>query len=186
MTVEPRQATLAGARLLAECGDYKSLVDALRARAAERRIAISSPSVHEVAGLPDRYLTKLLGPARSRSLGQISLGPVLAVLGIKLMIVEDPEQVARLEGRLTYVTVSTARRRAFGIKRTISFAHMRKIAKIGAKASHAARKARKLRSEKMRALAQKRWRLEKAQAAERAAGAPAAMRQAAEEHIAAP
>ena len=82
------------ARVLAEVSDYDGLVTALRARAAERNLALSSIAFAQVAGLPDRYVAKVLAPcdtpaASKRHLGRISLGPVLALLGVKLPILED-------------------------------------------------------------------------------------------------
>lgn len=92
--------------VLAEIKDYAELIGALRARAAQRKIALSSIEITQLAGLPDRYLTKVLAPPSGkkgqnfRALGHISMGPVLTVLGVKLHLVEDFEAMERLKGRI--------------------------------------------------------------------------------------
>lgn len=93
---------------LAEITTYAELVQALRARAVDRRISLQSVTLHEVAGLPDRYLAKVLAPdgtpaAKKRHLGRVSLGPALAVLGVKLVLVECPEALGRYAHRLDYM-----------------------------------------------------------------------------------
>ncbi len=85
------------ARELAEINctnGYAGLLAAMRARVAERQIALSGEAVAEVAGLPRGYLQKILSPlpksrADVRRIGIASLGPVLGVLGVKLLMVED-------------------------------------------------------------------------------------------------
>ena len=84
---------------LAVVTDYSGLVAALRERAIARKIAVSG-EVNEVAGLPSGYVEKLIGPRPVRRLGIISLGPLLAVLGIKLAVIEDPEALARYGSRI--------------------------------------------------------------------------------------
>ena len=54
------QAELEPPRVLANIGTYSELIDAFRNRAAERHIAVTSPAVHQVAGLADCYIAKLL------------------------------------------------------------------------------------------------------------------------------
>lgn len=98
MTEPPRQ--------LAEITDYLHLVRAFRARAAELKIAIGSADAAALAGLPDRYLSKLLGPVsatagkNTRRIGIISLGPILGLLGAKLILVEDVEALEHVRNRL--------------------------------------------------------------------------------------
>ena len=78
-------------RVLAEFSDYSGMIAAFRARAAERKIAVSSESASHVAGLTDQYLAKLLAPRPVRRIGMLSLAPMLGVLGVKLVMVEDEE-----------------------------------------------------------------------------------------------
>jgi hypothetical protein len=90
---------------LAMIDDYPTLLIALRARAQELRIPLGHPAVAEVSGLPDRYLSKILGLAtlkglKGKRLGMVSLGPTLAILGVRLLMVEDREAQRRIKGRL--------------------------------------------------------------------------------------
>jgi hypothetical protein len=87
-------------RVIASFSNYDGFIAALRTRANEMRIATSSDNVAHVAGLPDRYLGKLLAPKPIRRIGMISLAPVLAVLGAELWLIEDPEAVRRFGSRL--------------------------------------------------------------------------------------
>jgi hypothetical protein len=54
---------------------YAGLIDAMRARAQERRIALSSADFAAVSGLPSYYCNKLLAANPVRRIGAISLGP---------------------------------------------------------------------------------------------------------------
>jgi hypothetical protein len=56
--------------------------------------------VDEVAGLPQRYTAKLLAPKGLKSLGRISMGPILGALGLKLAVLPDDEALARIRHRL--------------------------------------------------------------------------------------
>jgi hypothetical protein len=89
---------------LASIDDYPTLLVALRARAQALRIPLNHPAVAEVSGLPDRYLPKILGVAglgqKGKRLGMVSLGPTLAILGVRLLLVEDYEAQRRVKGRL--------------------------------------------------------------------------------------
>jgi len=93
-------------RVLASIDDYPSMLFAMRARAAERQIAISSDEAAHVAGLSDGRLTQILSLRTLRNIqsvrrvGIVSLGPVLGVLGVKLLMVEDPDAVERFGGRI--------------------------------------------------------------------------------------
>ena len=84
-------------RILAELVEYDELLDALRARVAERGIVLSL--LDDVTGLADRYSTKLLCPKAPRGLNLRSMGPVLVALGVKILFVEDPESTARYTNR---------------------------------------------------------------------------------------
>ena len=75
------------------------LQKALRARWME--LGVRAESLDEVGGLPVRYTAKLLAEYPTRSLGPTSLGPLLGVLGVMLVVVEDEEQQAKIAGRLS-------------------------------------------------------------------------------------
>ncbi len=85
---------------LAEITDYDGLVAAMRARAQERKLALSSDENAAIAGLPDKYLPKLIGTNPVRRLGMISLGAVLGVLGVKLLLVADEDAERKFGLRL--------------------------------------------------------------------------------------
>lgn len=93
-------------RVIAEFSDYSGFLAALRMRANERQIAISGDEVHHVAGLSDRRIAQMLSVktlqrvASVRRVGMLSLGPLLGVLGVKLVMVEDAQAVARYGSRL--------------------------------------------------------------------------------------
>jgi hypothetical protein len=89
---------------LPEIVDYTTLVLALRARAEE--LNISREQIDAIAGLPDRYTGKVLSIRGKKRIGLLSLGPLLGALGIKLMPVEDPEALARVQGRFEPRSVS--------------------------------------------------------------------------------
>jgi hypothetical protein len=79
---------------------YAGLIDAMRARAQERRIALSSADFAAVSGLPSYYGNKLLAANPVRRIGAISLGPLLGALGLKLIVAEDEQAVQRFTSRL--------------------------------------------------------------------------------------
>jgi hypothetical protein len=85
-------------KVLAICHDYDDLTRAL----ADRIYALntSQEATAELSGLPSRYLGKILGPRPVRSLGRISFGPLLASLGLQILVAEDPEALKRVENRI--------------------------------------------------------------------------------------
>lgn len=79
--------------------DYDDLLDAFRARFTA--LGASAETIETVAGLPLRYLSKLLRPVPLKNIGRVTLGPLCGVGGVKLLMVEDPEAFARVARRLT-------------------------------------------------------------------------------------
>ena len=57
-------------------------------------------AANDFAGLSDGYLAKLLGPTPSRRLGSKAFDGALGGLGLMLVVVEDPDAVARIRGQL--------------------------------------------------------------------------------------
>jgi hypothetical protein len=76
---------------------WDELRDVLRAR--KDALGVSFETVDDVAGLTLGYSAKLFG-SRHRNFGPRSLDAVLPTLGVCLIVVEDPEQLARLQSRL--------------------------------------------------------------------------------------
>ena len=92
-------------RVLASFNDYAGLISALRLRAEQRKISLSGEGIASVSGLPRGYAQRVLAPfSKSRSavrrIGIISLGPLLSSLGVRLLLVEDPEAVERYTSRI--------------------------------------------------------------------------------------
>jgi hypothetical protein len=121
-------------KVIAEIGDYRQLIGAMRLRAQQRQIALGGEHVAAVAGLPRGYLQKLIGPQQKtrknvRRIGIISLGPVLTVLGVKLLMVEDLEAIARYGGRIPHRVDRAVRSGTWEF--SISRRHMAKIQRKG-------------------------------------------------------
>lgn len=85
-------------RQIAVVTDYDGLLAALRARAEE--LNVSRSTLDDVSGLQTGYAAKLLANPPMKSFGRVSLGPMLGALGVSLVLVEDPEQMARVATRM--------------------------------------------------------------------------------------
>jgi hypothetical protein len=84
--------------LLAEVRDYDGLLEALRAR--RDALDISHECIDAVSGVQSGYTSKLLCKPPIKGLGRMSLGALLGALGLKLLVVEDVEQLERVRPRL--------------------------------------------------------------------------------------
>jgi hypothetical protein len=142
------------ARELAHVTDYYSLISAFRARAAEMHIATGSDNVAHVAGIAHGYLGKLLAPRPVRRIGMQSLGPVLGVLGVKIIVVEDEDALRRFGSRLKRRNDNLVRSAASEFRLTHRW--LRKIASKGGK-SRDAKLTPEQRSELARELNRIRW-----------------------------
>jgi hypothetical protein len=69
----------------------------------ERWDALNVPAdvLDQIAGTCDRFLVKVLGPGKTKSLGRISLTGALGALAVQLIVVEDEAQLRRIQSRLT-------------------------------------------------------------------------------------
>jgi hypothetical protein len=83
--------------VLAEVRDYAELHEALRARVEQ--LSVSRQELDRLTGLQSGYCSKLLAPTRIKNVGAQSLGPLLCVLGLKLLVAEDPAALARFGPR---------------------------------------------------------------------------------------
>jgi hypothetical protein len=84
------------ANLGRKIGDYRSLVEACRARADE--LAISRVEIDRLGGLPAGYRAKILGKdgvRRQKRMWPGSLEAMLGVLGLKIILIEDEAATAR-------------------------------------------------------------------------------------------
>jgi hypothetical protein len=86
-------------RRIAVVSDYAELVSCLRARA--EALNISNETLDGVTGLTSGYAGKLLSRRFRRTLGRVSLGVLLAALGLRLVVEEDPAALDRVRDRLT-------------------------------------------------------------------------------------
>jgi hypothetical protein len=77
---------------------YAELVAALRSR--RDQLGVCHECIDEVSGLPNGYASKVFVQPPMRRLGQVSLGLMLAALGLKLSVTEDPEALDRVRRKL--------------------------------------------------------------------------------------
>src|SRR5437868_13877845 len=86
-----------GAKLGRLISDYGGLLEAFRERAKE--LEISRQGIDSIAGWADGYAGKLLSTGeaakRRKRIGPLSLELMLGALGLKMILVEDPEATAR-------------------------------------------------------------------------------------------
>ncbi len=82
---------------IGEATDHDELLAVLRKRKAA--LQLSDAIVDELAGMAAGHTGKLLGPAPVKTLGAVSLSALLSVLALRLIIVEDTEQAARIGRR---------------------------------------------------------------------------------------
>jgi hypothetical protein len=97
-------------RKLATIHSYDELIGALGSRVAQLRTTLAATS--ELAGLAERYVAKVVTPKPVRSLGRVSLGPILGALGCCLILCEDREQYERIKHRIVRRKMAPPRRKA--------------------------------------------------------------------------
>jgi hypothetical protein len=85
-------------RIIGEFTDMAGLLGILRQRRDELNLA--GEDIDEVAGLPVRYCQKIIGIRPVRGVTALTLGPLLSVLGIKCLVVENPETIAKYLPRM--------------------------------------------------------------------------------------
>jgi hypothetical protein len=114
---------------------YTRMISAFRDRAQQRKIAVSSAAVADLAGLATYYIPKLLQANPVRRVGINSLGPLLAVLGLKMILVEDAEAVkiygARIPARNEYCAHMLTVKAGRGKQQLVSVRLLRRIAPLG-------------------------------------------------------
>ena len=82
---------------LAEFADYDGLRKALNACREKRDLSFER--MDEITGAPPGYFAKLLGPRAIRRIGLQSLGWAFGGLGVKCVMVDDLEALAKVESR---------------------------------------------------------------------------------------
>jgi hypothetical protein len=118
-------------RVIAEFSDYAGLLTAIRNRVNE--LAVNGQRFDAFAGLPDRYLSKLISPNPIRRIGMVSMGPLFNALGISAVLIENAEQTKRLRNRLKPNNQSYARRTSLYVN-GITARKWARIQKIGRQA----------------------------------------------------
>jgi hypothetical protein len=84
---------------IAEITSYEGLLDCLRRRMVE--LGATFERLDETAGFTRGYTQRILSmTSPSKCLGSLSFAVILQTLGLKLHVVEDAEQLARVRHRL--------------------------------------------------------------------------------------
>ena len=140
-----------------ECRDYDDLRAALRQRAEE--LNISRMGIDRVSGLPNGYSAAVLSETANKRLGAKTIGPLLAALGLKLVVVEDAEAMARYTARAEQRWPNMAHagrlsRNAVNRAKLLIFAELGRRGGIAVRAT----KTKAERGEWARQAAAKRWR----------------------------
>ena len=139
-------------RTLAEFHDYEGMVEAIRARV--RELEIAGEAFDEYAGLPQGYLSKLIGAKPVRRISHVSMGPLFEALGITGLLVENEAGTDRLKKRLRPRNKSFVR--TTYTHRVITDRTWRQLQKLG-RAARWQKYTPEQRREIMRKLARRRW-----------------------------
>ena len=84
-------------------------------------LKISSDQNAAVAGLPSGYLQKVIGSRPVKKIGAKSFGPILGLLGVRLLMIVDAEACERYGKRLRTRTESLVRDKAWHVVLTRKF-----------------------------------------------------------------
>jgi hypothetical protein len=85
--------------IIAEVREYSEFTAALRAWIVE--LGTNYECVGGLAGLPDRYLAKLISATPVRNFSRVSLGATLGALCLKLLVAVDAERLEAMQPRYT-------------------------------------------------------------------------------------
>lgn len=118
------------AGVIAEFSDYGSLHVALRL-VRERR-NISFETLDEIVGAPKGYFSKVFAPKSERKITMQALGWAMNGLGVKAVLIDDPETLRQIESRLKTRDQKVVR--AGGKHVVLSYRFMRRIAALGGQA----------------------------------------------------
>ena len=125
----------------------QDLHQALRDRANQLNIA--RETIDEIAGLTPGHASKLLAPQQIKRFGPLSRWLLLQALGLKLILVEDTEALAKIKSRMIKRNANNANH-AGTVAFLFSRRHMRAIQRRGGENSR-----KYLPKYKVRALARK-------------------------------
>jgi hypothetical protein len=142
-------------RVIATFDSYAGMLEAIRARVNELQVHGERFDAH--VGLPEGYLSKLVGARPIRRLGMTSLAPVLNGLGLKCQFIEDPAGVERLRNRVAPRNPSYVRTMPADAGITLTARMLKRIRRLGGQARMAQLTAKE-RRELARKAALARWR----------------------------
>jgi hypothetical protein len=117
-------------KVLGEFVEYSDFIQVIRNRVAE--LSIHGTRFDALAGWPEGYLSKLTSAHPVRRVGLQSMGPLLSAMGVKLVMIEDPEGTQRLKDRLEPRNNSYPR--ATCTLRIVTDKQWRRLQKLGGKA----------------------------------------------------
>ena len=81
-----------GALLGRVINDYESLIEVCRQRADE--LALSREGIDVLSGCAPGLAGKILGHRQIKKLGPTTLKPILQVLGLKLLVIEEDREAS--------------------------------------------------------------------------------------------
>lgn len=121
---------------IAEFSDYEGLRKALNAVRDHRKLSFDT--MNDLIDCPERYFHKILGPKPVKRMGMQSLGWAFGVLGVKCIIVEDPEVWERIQRQRDFKTRDEAHFKsashANGKHHVVTWRFLKKISSSGGKA----------------------------------------------------
>jgi hypothetical protein len=155
---------------IAEFACYETLRKALIACKDHRKVSLRV--MNDLVDCPEGYFEKLLGPRPIRRIGLQSLGWAFGALGVKCIVVEDPDTWARIQRQTRYEQRDEAHfksaTKADSLHITLSRRHMSIIQAKGGRAAWAKLTPRQ-RTMKAKRMAKSRWKKIKQRAKQRKA-----------------
>ena len=142
-------------KVFATFDSYAGMLEAIRERVNE--LQIHGERFDAFVGLPEGYLSKLVGARPIRRLGMTSLAPVLNGLGLKCQFIEDLEGTARIKNRVAPRNPSYVRAMPASAGITLTARMLKRIRRLGGQARMAQLTAKE-RSALGRKAAAARWR----------------------------
>jgi hypothetical protein len=142
-------------RVIATFDSYSGMLEAIRARVNE--LQVHGERFDALVGLPEGYLSKLVGARPIRRLGMVSFAPILNGLGLTCQFIENPELTARLKNRVAPRNPSYVRTMPADAGIVLTPRMLSRIRKLGGQARMAKLTA-KQRSALGRKAAAARWR----------------------------
>jgi len=90
-------------------------------RKRKNALGLSDKVVEEIADMAGGFVSKILAPQPVKTLGRTSLTLLLGALGLKLIVVEDPDQVRRVRRRWNQARRASRQQRAPHIAHCASY-----------------------------------------------------------------